>query len=47
MEVFYLTKDDFESIMGNFQDALEGNTVSRAMKKAERTKRMSAGRQRC
>jgi len=27
VEVYYLTRRDFESIMGSFEDALEGNTV--------------------
>lgn len=29
--VFYLTRQDFEAIMGRFQDAIDGNTVARTV----------------
>lgn len=33
--VYYLTRKDFEAIMGSFQDALDGNTVTRSVIKSE------------
>lgn len=33
--LYYLTRQDFEAIMGSFQDALDGNTVSRSILKSE------------
>ncbi|KAL7534439.1 hypothetical protein ACHAXR_005881 [Thalassiosira sp. AJA248-18] len=33
--LYYLTRQDFESILGSIQDALDGNTVTRSVMKSE------------
>ncbi|KAL7548536.1 hypothetical protein ACHAWF_011822 [Thalassiosira exigua] len=33
--LYYLTRSDFEDIMGSFQDALDGNTVARSAMRSE------------
>ncbi|KAL9187277.1 hypothetical protein ACHAXT_001380 [Thalassiosira profunda] len=35
VHVFYLTRQDYESILGSFQDALDGNTVSRSVTRSQ------------
>eukprot|EP00585_Thalassiosira_rotula_P002035 CAMPEP_0196143800 /NCGR_PEP_ID=MMETSP0910-20130528/13719_1 /TAXON_ID=49265 /ORGANISM="Thalassiosira rotula, Strain GSO102" /LENGTH=763 /DNA_ID=CAMNT_0041405287 /DNA_START=117 /DNA_END=2408 /DNA_ORIENTATION=- len=40
VEVYYLTRLDFESIMGPLQDALDGNTVARSVARMESRKTM-------
>jgi len=40
VKVYYLTKNDFETIMGSLQDALDGNTVTRTIVRTESRKTM-------
>lgn len=38
VEVYYLMKQDYEDILGSFQDALDGNTVARSVVRSESKK---------